>query len=558
LAVVSTRDLTPRRFSASRRLPLIVLLLGILSSVAAASGVQRLAAAKDEERFANVVAQTHGQIEARLQTYTAVLRAAAGLFAAKKGEVEQEEFRAFADRLDLPGTYPGIQGLGFSAALPDHDGPRTRVLLTRLGVPGLRPRQEQPSPEVHAIVFLEPMDRRNRAAIGYDMYSNPIRREAMARARDTGRSAMSGKVRLVQEIDEEKQAGFLIYHPVYRGGGVPDGIEERRAQLMGFAYSPFRADDLLRGIFGDQPAPRVSFEVYDREVRPENLLHSSRRGGAERRALKNGVRELTIGGRTWRIVYHSTPAFERSSSRGLAPGFLFGGLLATVLLTGATSWQVRARVAAENEIAARRAVEQQRELLIAELNHRVKNTLATVQSIASQTLREGAGAEEIRASFESRLLALSQAHDLLTRDSWRGARLAELVQMELAPYGRPDQVRVHGDEVLLTPNTAVALAMALHELATNAAKYGSLSTADGSLSVSWETREQTGQPWLHLLWQEGGGPPVEPPTRRGFGTRLIETGLKRQLHGRVELEFAPQGVRCRIEVPLERHAERRA
>lgn len=548
---MSTRNLPRRASSAYWRLPVIILFAGMLSSVAVAMGVQHLAEAKDNERFANVVAETQGKIEARLQTYTAVLRATAGLFAAQQGEVSREEFSAFADRLDLPGTYPGIQGLGFSAVLPDRGGPTTRALLARLGVEHLSLRREQLGEEPHAIVFLEPMDRRNRAAIGFDMYSSPPRRQAMARARDSGQSAMSGKVRLVQEIDEEKQAGFLIYHPVYRDGGVPDTVEERRAKLIGFAYSPFRADDLLRGIFGEQPHPRVRFEVYDLERRPENLLHSSReREGPAPRRVKKEARELTVGGRTWRIVYHSTAAFERASSRGLAPGFFFGGLLATVLLAGATAQQVRARLAAETEIAARRSVEQQRELLIAELNHRVKNTLATVQSIASQTLREGGNAADIRASLESRILALSHAHDLLTRENWRGAELADILQMELAPHGRSDQVSVRGGEVLLTPNLAVALAMVLHELATNAAKYGSLSTPGGCLRVSWETTAEAAQPWLHLLWEEVGGPPVTPPERRGFGTRLIEVGLKRQLQGRVALDFAPEGVRCRIEVPL--------
>jgi len=536
-----------------RLLPLLVLALGLLATAMAGLGFQRLAQSRDEERFANVVAQANNQIAARLDTYSAVLRSAAGLFAARQTMVTRPEFRAFVDRLDLPGEYPGIQGLGFSLLTPDGGGAETATLLARMGAPEVRVRAAPPGEPVHTVVFLEPMDRRNLAAIGFNMYSEPTRRGAMERARDTGRAAMSGKVELVQEIEGRKQAGFLIYHPVYRGGGTPPTVEGRRADLVGFVYSPFRADDLLAGIFANEPNPRVSFAIYDGTVRPENLLHRSFRHDEQevaRHAFMSGQRELRVAGATWQVVYYTTPGFERGSSRGLALPFVLGGLLATALLTAATWRQAQARVAAEAEVAARRAVESQRELLIAELNHRVKNTLATVQSIAAQTLREGASLRETRESFESRLLALSQAHDLLTKANWRGAALEDLVRLELAPYRGGRRITLDGEPTTLGPNTAVALAMGLHELATNAAKYGSLSTPEGRLRVSWTPQDRSGEPWLVLEWLESGGPQVKRPSRRGFGTRLIENGLRRQLGGEVELAFEPTGVRCRLDVPL--------
>ena len=536
-------------------LPLVVLAIGLLASAAAGWQVERLTRAKDQERFEVTVQQAQDDILSRMQAYIAVLRAAAGLVAAEEGSVTREQFRAFAERLQLARVYPGIQGVGYSAALSVAEGPAIEAALSRLGADDVTVRPAGPRSEVHAIVHLEPLDRRNRAALGYDMFSEATRRAAMERARDSARSAMSGRVELVQEIDERKQAGFLIYHPVYRGGTPPPTPGERRAALLGFAYSPFRADDLLRGIFGQEEEPRIHIAVYDVAVAPENLLHKSFAGTPDEMAQTarfTAVRPLEIAGRRWQVAYYSGPAFEHDTTGGLGLAFFGGGLLATLLVAAASVWQARLRLAAEREVTARRASEHQRELLVGELNHRVKNTLATVQSIAAQTLREGKSLRETRESFESRLLALSETHNLLTRDHWSGAGLRELVEVELAPYaGARARIDVTGEEVWLAPDPALALGMALHELATNALKYGALSGAEGRVRISWTRRDEAGADRLRLVWEEAGGPPVTPPTRRGFGSRLIETGLRRQLRGEVELAFRPQGVCCTIDLPLE-------
>ncbi|WP_374468683.1 CHASE domain-containing protein [Phenylobacterium sp.] len=536
-------------------LPWLVVAIGLLASGVAAWQVDRLSRAKDLDRFNSSVQSAHDDVANRLQAYISVLRATAGFIVARDGVVTREEFHAYAQRLQLPRIYPGIQGIGYSAVLPEVRGPRTQALLARMDATDVAVKPPESRREVHAIVHLEPLDARNRAALGFDMYSEPARRTAMIRSRDTGRSAMSGKVELVQEIDRQKQAGFLIYHPVYRGGTAPPDLAARRAALLGFAYSPFRADDLLRGIFGEEEQPRLHIAVYDNAIAPGNLLHKSFAGEPEalaRTARLSAARSLEIAGRRWQVVYYSGPGFELDRTRGLGPVFFAGGAIATMLVAGASWWQLRARLAAEAEIAARRRSEQQRELLVGELNHRVKNTLATVQSIAAQTLREGKSLKETRESFEARLLALSETHNLLTREHWEGAGLQELVQLELAPYGgERERIAAEGDDVLLSPEIALALGMALHELTTNALKYGALCGRVGRVSITWRRWEEAGAPWLTLSWVESGGPPVAPPQSRGFGSRLIETGLRRQLRGRVELTFPPEGVRCRIDLPLE-------
>jgi PAS domain S-box-containing protein len=208
-------------------------------------------------------------------------------------------------------------------------------------------------------------------------------------------------------------------------------------------------------------------------------------------------------------------------------------------LTGAVNMLID--ITAEKDAIARQ------QLLINELNHRVKNTLATVQSIASQTLRHTPSSEDFQTSFTSRLVALSRAHDLLTAENWEGARLRDVLAHELAPHGGAlDRIEMDGPDVELGPRTALSLAMAFHELATNAAKYGALSNNDGRLSVVWSEEGRR----LVLTWTETGGPKVEPPSRRGFGSRLIERSITHELRGELSVDYAPQGLRCRLSAPL--------
>jgi PAS domain S-box-containing protein len=212
-------------------------------------------------------------------------------------------------------------------------------------------------------------------------------------------------------------------------------------------------------------------------------------------------------------------------------------------------------ISAVLDITQQKLAMQHVELMLDELNHRVKNTLATVQAFAMQTLAKAPDLESFRIAFSARLLALSHTHNLLAADAWTGARLGDIVAGELAPYNREDAnggERVHlcGDEVLLSPKLALALSMAIHELATNASKYGALSTASGRVDIRWQVKAEGRHDRLQLQWVESGGPPVQAPTRRGFGTRMITEGLAYELNGEASLEYAKTGVSCRIDVPL--------
>jgi two-component sensor histidine kinase len=200
------------------------------------------------------------------------------------------------------------------------------------------------------------------------------------------------------------------------------------------------------------------------------------------------------------------------------------------------------------EIEHRRRIERHQNLLLDELNHRVKNTLATVQAMAIQTLK---GVDiAARDSFLARLFALSSQHDLLTLDNWEGASFEGVVRRALKPWREEGRVRfkVEGPAVHLNPKRALALGMAFHELATNASKYGALSNETGLVLVTWAL--QPGGERLKLRWEEQGGPEVREPPRRGFGLRLIEQGLAREISGKVTLDFRPQGLVCDWEMKL--------
>ena len=200
------------------------------------------------------------------------------------------------------------------------------------------------------------------------------------------------------------------------------------------------------------------------------------------------------------------------------------------------------------DITARRHAEAHQALLINELNHRVKNTLAVVQGIAQQTFRGASAAPAAQASFEGRLAALSAAHNVLTRESWRSASLREIVEAAAAPFDPAlERFDIEGPEFRLDPKPAVSLALALHELGTNAMKYGALTSPAGRVSVRWTLEAGL----LSLIWEEHGGPAVEAPAVRGFGTRMIERVLSAELGGTARIEFRPKGLVCRVDAKLE-------
>jgi PAS domain S-box-containing protein len=200
------------------------------------------------------------------------------------------------------------------------------------------------------------------------------------------------------------------------------------------------------------------------------------------------------------------------------------------------------------DITDRKRAEAQRDLLVGELHHRVKNTLATVQAIAAQTFRNSGVEDDVRQTFEARLHNLSNAQTALTEKSWDSVELRTLILSTLRPLGAPDGARfsIDGPDLRVQPKSAVALSMAIHELTTNAVKYGALSSDGGRVAIEWQVEDGR----FRLRWREHGGPPVSPPTRKGFGSLMIERVLAEQLEGGVTIAYDPGGVVCDIAAPL--------
>ena len=315
-------------------IPLAVLVVGLCATALVSYQLGSVAKQRDRAAFDRHVQREHNAILSRTETYTALLHGTAGLLVSDRDEVTAATFRAYVDELQLRDRYPGLLGIGFSQRVSPDDEPALVADMQAQGFADFRIWPETSQAERTTIRYLEPLDVRNRAAVGFDMYTEAVRREAMQRARDEGTSATSGKVTLVQEIDEEKQPGFLIYLPVYDRPATATR-EERRRALRGYAYSPIRAWDFFRSIEQDTNQPSVTMAVYDGSgVDPDRrLFHSDESQAANGDARFRSVRTIEIAGRPWTIVIDSTPEFFSSLQRNLIPAVAFIGAILTLILT---------------------------------------------------------------------------------------------------------------------------------------------------------------------------------------------------------------------------------
>jgi light-regulated signal transduction histidine kinase (bacteriophytochrome) len=197
----------------------------------------------------------------------------------------------------------------------------------------------------------------------------------------------------------------------------------------------------------------------------------------------------------------------------------------------------------------------QQDFLMAELDHRVKNTIATIQAIVRFSATGAPSLEALTRNVQERLHAMARAHSMLTQSRWKGLDLQKVIEEQFAPYSGADRVKITGSKITLRPKAALSVSLALHELATNAAKYGALSVPAGWVEVGWEVQAREAKPWLVLRWAEHGGPLVAPPDRSGFGRMLLERSLAYDVDGHVDLDFRPEGLMCTALIPFEQIME---
>jgi len=328
--------------------------------------------------------------------------------------------------------------------------------------------------------------------------------------------SFSPPVEIYQVLIEKQRPSRDWTISIFDGDGINFARVPNPQDTVGKRASPSLYAEMFRN-------PEATLQTVSLEGVP--LITTFARSSLTGWTVAAGIAERSLVGPLW---------------RNLAITSVIGGVL---LLTGLAFAVRMATTIARGEML--------HGLLIQELNHRVKNTLAILQSIATQTFRSASKAE--REKFEGRLGALAEAHNLLSTEKWQGSELQDLVGRVLQPYllNNPERVRMFGPQVPLSPRVAVVLSMILHEIATNAAKYGALTNDTGTIALDWEVITENGKRKLRLIWAEAGGPPVTAPVQLGFGSRLIERSARDQLGGEATVDFLPRGVVYTVTCVLE-------
>jgi len=320
-------------------LPWLVLAAGLLTTYLLWDMVRQSTIQDRQDYFDFRVREVLDKTQQRLQAYTQVLRGAKGLFVASHN-VQRDEFRQYVDTLKLSDNFPGIQGVGYALVVPPAELVKHIAAMRREGFPAYTIKPAGTRELYTSIIYLEPFAERNLRAFGYDMYSEPVRRAAMQRARDSGQPALSGKVLLVQEAQQHVQSGFLIYLPVYHQGMPHTTAAERRASLAGWVYAPFRMGDFIHGIYGERAAD-LDIDIYDgTEVADPSLMYDSYNDlHAPYQPVPHftATRRLNFAGHTWTLVIHSMPSLDAHLS-DMRMGLIAGGGVITSLLLALLVW----------------------------------------------------------------------------------------------------------------------------------------------------------------------------------------------------------------------------
>ncbi|WP_241255217.1 CHASE domain-containing protein [Altererythrobacter sp. BO-6] len=491
----------------------------------------------DRAVMGEVAQSVSSALERRGDTSAAYLRAGSALFTANS-EVSQSLFRSYANELQLDVDAGGSEGIGWAevVSLAELDDFERQVRVERDGPFEVRREPGAGADLMVPVTFFKPDTEGSRRAIGFDLYSEPARRAAMDEAAQLLRPTGTGKLMLLR-TGEREVIGFLVFMPVFE-----TIAGERR--LKGFIFSPFDAQYFLESAMRTSAHPYVGVRLYDGAASPENLLATHAPAAASGKVIHQRIQ---IANRPLLIE------IESSRQGILSPlsmaTLLFGLAVASLLMMLA---RLLTRQAIEDEASLAFFEEQNsiRNSLTRELNHRVKNTLASILSIISLTRRRTNDLDEFAEGLEGRVRALSATHDLLTQSDWGTTPVRSVIEAELAPYagvGADAEIVIEGPDIQLSPNDALSLGLAVHELTTNAAKYGALSQPGGKVTAQWEYE---GEELVVVRWQERGGPPVSPERKKGFGTELIQKIVAHELRQPVDLRFEAEGVSCTLRVPI--------
>jgi len=521
-----------------RALPIVIFLaIASLTGI----GVWAIESAQSEARqneLAQIATSASAALERRANANSAYLRSGAALLATQNG-VSPRLFQTFVGQLRLDANFRGAEGIGWAERVDAGEIGAFEKAQQEAGQAGFKVRPLPRPDQAYAVpvTYLLPMTERNRRAIGFNMFSEETRRQAMLEADRLSRPTASGRLTLVQEGGEAQAPGFISYMPVF------DISTRGEKRLKGYIYSPFNAQDFLESALEGELPNRAHIELYDGAIAPQNLLAEVKIGETGGETF---TRKLVIGNRVWVLQVRS---IKTSLLSQVALITLLAGLIVATLAL-AIAWLLTRQAAEARQVIG--ILEEQaaiRNSLTRELNHRVKNTLANVLSIISLTRRRATDIDSFAEALDGRIRALSATHDLLTQSEWGTTPVRAVIEAEMAPYalGRDATVSMTGPHVELAPNDALSLGLAIHELATNAAKYGALSVAPGRVEVVWD---HVSDNLVRVRWREMNGPPVTAERPRGFGTELIEKIVAHELRNPVDLVFEQSGVRCTILIPV--------
>ncbi len=518
--------------------PLLLFVLTAAVTLLSVVAIERADRDRRQLELERNAAEIATGLQRRAAENIAILAAAAAMFETRQ-EVTYQEFTNFASGLYSQDDYHGSLGMGWARALDIRVVPGFEAAMRVNLDPdyAVSPRPDPRQRIAVPIVFLSPLSEDNRKAIGFDLYSELNRRTAMEKAISLRQPVMSGPITLVQDRGRPNAAaGFLLFMPVFQNVAG-------RPRIMGFVYSPFRASEFLMAANQLSLARNAEIALYDERVAPSRVLAWHQIPGKTGASLD---RKIEVGHHSWivRVSLKSTGMISRLSQVVLIAGLLLGLLVMIIA-------QLIIRRASEDRRTLELMTQQAsiRNSLTRELNHRVKNTLANVLSIVALTRRRAVDIDDFADGLGARLRALSATHDLLSQTDWSNAPVSEIVRSELAPYmgGAEGHVTLEGPDISLAPKDAMSLGLAIHELATNAAKYGALSTPSGNVSVTWRF---VSSDLAEIRWRESGGPLVAEPEKRGFGRDLIEKIVAHELRSQVDLRFRPEGVECTLQVPV--------
>ncbi|WP_447760165.1 CHASE domain-containing protein [Sphingopyxis panaciterrae] len=512
---------------ADRLIALLVRFVGLLillATLAAAAASFLYNQAQESDQAARAAMQ----VNMRLRDHVAILEGVRALYQSDT-ETSGPGIRAYLNALRPQVQAPGMEGVGIAAAMRAATPAALEAKLHENYGEDIKVWPATDQPIGFAVVLVEPYTPRRRVALGFDMYSESVRREAMRRAWQTGRPAASGVVQLAQEkAAKAKQPGFLIYIPVY--ARTPDASETGATGTVAtatgsrpveaFVYAPFRIHDLMRAVLGPQLDSIDGIEVRagGGPAAPVVFSHGKIGWDAHEQKLRVADREWTM-----RISYGR---FIDRLGRPLA--ILLFGIALAFLATQLHSVQRRRIDTAQALAEQQQRHAEDRELMIGEMAHRMKNAFARIGALARITLREAKDLADFETRFDGRMRALSDAKQMLVTGALDSVELGKIVRRELELAGRSaDQLAaVEGPEVRLDDEGAQAISLAVHEFVTNSIKYGALA-GNGDLAVGW--RHEGGDIELH--WVESNLPETPQIDAESFGTQFIRTLIERQLKG---------------------------